>query len=213
METLQIPDGQEFNFFDSRIPKWSGWLASFVVDQQGNHAGVDGSSKSISNNLDLQLLLALRSKCSVIVTTGATARAEEYKSSRFAPIAFLTKNRNSLNDVPAVNSPGTHPNIFLDSKQVELNFLELSIELRKLGFEGFLFEGGPSVLNQLLSSDVPVQLVLSVVTSELSIDTAFVQAQPVQFLNRELSSEFNMTLVDDFIAGRNRITRWVKKAT
>lgn len=213
METLQIAEGQAFNVLTSRIPNWSGWLASIVVDERGNHVGADGNSKSISNELDLQLLLTLRSKCSIIVTTGATARAEAYRSSRFAPIAFLTKDRNSLTDVPAVKSPGTHPNIFLDSNQTEIDFGKIGSDLRDLGHNSFLFEGGPTALGKLLSSGVQAQLVLSVVSSEIPGETLLNDANPRKFLNQALPSEFQLELADDFSVGRNRVTRWVKQAS
>jgi len=213
LEKLHIAEGQAFKVLASRIPSWSGWLASIVVDESGNHVGTDGNSKSISNELDLQLLLALRSKCSVIVTTGATARAEAYRSSRFAPIAFLTKNRSSLIDVPAVKSPGTHQNIFLDSYQTALDFGKIGSDLQDLGHKSLLFEGGPSVLEQLLSSGVSVQLVLSVVGSETPGETFLNEANPRNFLNRDLTSEYQLELADDFSVGRNRVTRWLKQAS
>jgi riboflavin biosynthesis pyrimidine reductase len=147
------------------------------------------------------------------VTTGETARAESYRSSRFAPIVFLTKNRNSLTDVPAVNSPGSHSNIFLDSKSADLDFVEITSELRQRGFDSFLFEGGPTALQRLLASDLPLQLLLSVVYSELSTDESMAQVQPKAFLEKDLSRFFRMSLADDFIAGVNRTSRWVRQAS
>ena len=212
METLHVADGQAFNLFGLRLPAWTGWLASIVVDELGNHVGADGTSQSISNELDLQLLLALRSKCSVIVTTGATARAEGYKSSRFAPIAFLTRDKTSLADVPAVSSPGAHPNIFLESSSINLDFDELAKVLHQHGHDKFLFEGGPALLKNLLETNHPIQLVLSIVDGQKAGEANLHRLNPKHFLNRVLGNDYHLELADDFTVGDNRITRWVKRA-
>lgn len=211
MESLQIAEGQAFNVLGARIPNWSGWLASIVVDKFGNHVGADGTSKTIGNDLDLQLLMALRSKCSVIVTTGATARAEKYKSSRFAPIAFITKNQNSLSDVPAVKSVGTNPNIFLESSSDKIDFVEIETKLSHQGHASFLFEGGPSTLQQLVESGNQMQLVLSIIDGGQSAHDSADHKELQQALHRVLAKDSALELADDFIAGQNRITRWVKQ--
>jgi riboflavin biosynthesis pyrimidine reductase len=213
LESLQIAEGQAFNVLGARIPNWSGWLASIVVDEFGNHVGADGTSKTIANDLDLQLLMALRSKCSVIVTTGATARAEKYKSSRFAPIAFITKNQNSLSDVPAVISVGTNPNIFLESSSDIIDFVEFGTKLSRLGHTSFLFEGGPSTLQQLVDSGNPMQLVLSIINGGQSAHDAADHEDLQQVLYRVLAKDYALELADDFIVGPNRITRWVKQGS
>jgi hypothetical protein len=105
-----------------------------VVHLAGAHFGSDGTSKSISNNLDLALLMALRSKCSVIVTTGETARKEGYKSSRFAPLAFITMNPQSLDDLPAIKEPGSFANFFLKQTGPNLNFNDVTGQLKDKGF-------------------------------------------------------------------------------
>lgn len=213
METVHIAEGQAFNVISSRLPNWSGWLATLVVDADGNHVGADGTSKTVSNAIDLQLLLALRSKCSVIVTTGATARAERYKSSRFAPIAFLTKNRESLSEVPAIKSAGEYPNIYLEQGSADLDFHRIGDELRALGHETFLFEGGAATLHELLDSKDSVQLVLSIVNGENTEDSIVEENQAKKLLNRVLRNAYYLELADDFIVGRNRITRWVKPSS
>lgn len=204
MDSYQLETGQEFNFFASKIASWSGWLASLVVDIAGNTIGADGTSKTVGNHTDLQLLLALRAKASVIVTTGKTARAEGYKPSRFAPIAFITRNPDSLADVPAVARPGHFANIILSSSANQPNpFQEFDIELNTDG--PILFEGGVRTLTQLLQSDLPTQLVLSIANVPESLEIS-----PTELLSKALPFAPKLRLKDAFRAGPNVITHWSK---
>lgn len=199
--------GQEFNQFVENIPAWTGWLATLVSDEHGHLLGLDGNSKGIGNQLDLQLLIALRSKADVIVTTGKTARAESYKASRFAPLAFVTKSRVSLLELPAVLEPGVHENIFLEPLDGVQVFDWANEELSKKGYTSILFEGGSSSLESLWSSDLNLQLVFSIANCHAAddVDVATVLSKALPWLNTH-------ELADDFVLGPNRVTRWVKSA-
>ena len=199
--------GQEFNQFVENIPAWTGWLATLVSDEHGHLVGLDGNSKGIGNQLDLQFLLALRSRADVIVTTGKTARAESYKASRFAPLAFLTKTRASLSDLPAVLEPGAHENIFLEPLDGVQVFEWANEELTKKGYTSILFEGGSSSLESLWSSDLNIQLVFSIANCQEAedVDVATVISKALPWLNMH-------ELADDFVLAPNRVTRWVKSA-
>lgn len=154
------------NFTDKQL----GWRAAIVLNGSGEFVGADGSSKLISNESDLALLLELRSQSDVIVTTGKTARSEQYRSSKFAPIAFITRNSESLRNIPAFTVPGEFPNRILTSQKHNLDWLPEQI--RELGFSRPLFEGGPSSLNQLIESGLAIEIFAS--------STAPVQPQEVQ---------------------------------
>ncbi|MFM6971403.1 MAG: hypothetical protein ACKOWH_02290 [Rhodoluna sp.] len=147
-----------------------GWRAAIVLNANGEFIGRDGSSKSISNDSDRALLFELRSQSDVIVTTGKTARSEQYQSSKFAPIAFITRNPESLRNIPAFMVPGDFPNRILTSKNHDLNWLP--DQIRELGFSRPLFEGGPDSLNQLIDSGVAIEIFAS--------STAPVQPQETQ---------------------------------
>ena len=204
MQHLEIAPGQEFNAFCARLPEWRGWLASLVVDGAGNYTGPDGSSKSISNAVDLQLLLALRSKCQLIVTTGQTARAENYRSSNFAPIGFLTRNHDGLIHLPAFQNPGPFENIILDSQSTVVNFYKLEKELSDRGFRSLLFEGGISSLSQLIQTGKRCQLVFSISNrDDLDVSHATL------LLSKVIPTEHKPQLVDSFVSGPNLVTRWV----
>jgi riboflavin biosynthesis pyrimidine reductase len=186
-----------------------------VVNLEGAHFGSDGTSKSISNNLDLALLMALRSKSSVIVTTGETARKESYRSSRFAPLAFITKNPQSLADLPAIKEQGSFENIFLKQNGPNLNFNEITGQLKEMGFNSFLFEGGPSSLQLLLNSSESVKLVFSFTNTDASGRLAKRKWEPLEALSKalpEFGHASELSLEDDFEAGQNRVITWVKPA-
>lgn len=206
METFQVAEGQDFNFFAAKIPQWKGWLASLVMDAEGNAVGTDGTSKTVGNDTDLQLLLSLRAKADVIVTTGKTARAENYKASRFAPIAFITRHPESLATLPAVVNPGAFENIFLTSSSGDSSmFKGLDKELSERGFESVLFEGGASSLTELLTSELPVRLVLSIA----NVPQAY-QPSPRAILSKTLPTIGELKLEGQFRIANNLVLLWHK---
>ena len=209
METYTPASGQEFNFFAEKLSSWHGWLASLVVDSKGNTVGLDGTSKSVGNQTDLQLLIALRSKASLIVTTGETARSEQYRPSRFAPIAFITRDQYSLATVPAVASPGSFKNIFLSSpKPLSKAFIDFDNELSVAGFNSLLFEGGLESIAALLKSSLPLTLVLSIANVQ-----DFNQAKASELVNKILPEWSDPQLQEAFGVGLNVVTIWTKPAS
>lgn len=204
MDLLDPEVGQELNLLLQRIPKWSGWLASLVLDQSGSHKGPDDNSKSISNETDLKLLLSLRNLADEIITTGKTARAENYASSRYAPITFLTKDPDSLKETKAFQNPGQFPNKFFSTKSEETLFLELNERFVLEGAEALLYEGGPSLLPELISQIGKLNLVVTIANLE---DPASVS--PLAYLMRLGLGQTEQELQDDFCIGPNRVTRWL----
>jgi riboflavin biosynthesis pyrimidine reductase len=205
LRRIELVAGQEFNQFVENIPDWSGWLATLVSNEDGLLVGRDGNSKGIGNQVDLQLLMALRSKADVICTTGKTARAEAYKASRFAPLAFLTKSKESLKQIPALIEPGPHENIFLLPQDADNAFIWAAGELNAKGLTSVLFEGGPSSLRVLWSADLPIQLVFSIANCQ-KVD----EVDALEILGKALPWLKSPEIVDDIVIGPNRVTRWVK---
>jgi riboflavin biosynthesis pyrimidine reductase len=62
-----------------------------------NGTNLDASSDNSSNKLDRELLKFIRSQSDLIITTGKTARAENLKASKFAPMLILTTSSEDLN--------------------------------------------------------------------------------------------------------------------
>ena len=200
--------GQEFNFLSTKVPDWQGWLATLVIDSTGRYVGGDGTSKSVANQTDLQLLLALRAKAEVIVTTGATARAESYKASRFAPIAVITRDKESLAHLPLIEEPGAHETIFLSSNlQGRGAQNDFSRTLKSMGFTRFLFEGGPSMLAELFKAEAPVLLVLSIANLSPSEMSVLSNAALRNLLLKVLPTN-NLVLCEVYSVGQNVVSIW-----
>lgn len=203
MDNLQIESGQELNKILGRVPDWTGWLATFVINEAGESVGADGTSASLSNPTDLALLISLRTKADVIVTTGATARAEKYKASRLAPIAFLSRDPHSLLSIPAFTQLGPNKNILLKTKSETSAFLDSQEQLQGLGYQSFLFEGGRGSLNALLEQTGQIELVLNIANVQ---NPTAVKSQIG--LKKLFAQDYKAQLLDDFVAGENRVTHW-----
>lgn len=130
----------------------NGLTANFVLDSLGNFAGVTGSSRDISNELDRAHLIKLRSQCDAVLVGGATARGEGYKkSNRFETYVF-TKG---------ATAPGLHSLTFTNSIELAKIISDL---LEKHG--RLLSECGPMILNQLLALGLVDELFLTAVSKD-----------------------------------------------
>jgi hypothetical protein len=65
--------------------------ASLVADEHGSTISDQGNSSGLGNSSDLALLVALRRKSQVILTSGKTFRSDQYKFPKNADLAVLTK--------------------------------------------------------------------------------------------------------------------------
>ena len=77
--------------------------SSFVVGAEGSATSPDGTSKGLGNASDLELLKALRRNSNVVLTSGLTARLEEYRMPGTADLAIFTSHgvsELSLNPKP-----------------------------------------------------------------------------------------------------------------
>ena len=67
-----------------------------VCDEFGSTISDNGSSAGLGNATDLSLLIALRRQSQVIVTSGKTLRADDYRFPKFADLAVLTNSKVEL---------------------------------------------------------------------------------------------------------------------
>jgi len=203
VEYLEVQPGQEFNVLQDQFGDWNGWLCSYAVDDYGNTVGQTGTSSDLSSPFDLRLLKSLRSQADCIVTTGKTARIENYKASKFAPVAFLTRSPNSLNEIPAFEKPGEFENIVFSDFEDSTLFLDVKAALENLGFKRLLFEGGVSSLRALISQSSNLSLLASISNSKspASVDSA-------QALRGLIGDDIQATLVKDLVTDSNRVIEW-----
>ena len=66
--------------------------ASMVVDGAGSHIGPDGTSKSLGGESDFELLMLFRKRAGTVLTTGLTARSENYRLPSSSALAILTRS-------------------------------------------------------------------------------------------------------------------------
>jgi len=66
--------------------------ASLVVDEVGSHIGPDGTSKSLGGESDFELLMLFRKRAGTVLTTGLTARTENYRLPSSALLVILTRS-------------------------------------------------------------------------------------------------------------------------
>jgi riboflavin biosynthesis pyrimidine reductase len=114
----------------------NGWRVNFAIDSRGKSFGETGSSSDVSTDLDRQLLGKLRALSDVIVTSGKTARAEKYRSSKHAPIAIFTSS-GDLDAVPAIQGTQYFTPIVLTPRSRKESVEEAlsDVDVRVLTFE------------------------------------------------------------------------------
>ena len=125
--------------------------------------GLDGSSRSISNSTDRELIVWLRSISDVYVTGGNTARKEHYQTPVKGKLAVVS--RTKLGD----------PNqIWLNPPAEELLPAWTIGELRRLGYQRILLEVGPTLAKQFLEADCVDEFCLTITQGDLASAKAVV---------------------------------------
>lgn len=207
----------------------NGWRINFAIDASGTSFGENGSSIDISTELDRLLLGKLRSLADVIVTSGRTARAEKYRSSKHAPIAIFT-NTGDLDDVPAIQGTQYFTPLVLtpSSKTLEVEGglsdvdvhvlaydtpsdatawpASIASVLHREGFQSPILESGQSTLRQFLDKNVIEEVCLSVTYPA----TAAVSARELTVSNLEkiFGPMHGFKLANLFTDGESTFSRW-----
>lgn len=174
--------------------KLCGVRANFVVDSSGKFSGDSGSSRDLSNSVDLALLRHLRSLSEVIVTDAATARREGYQPSKWAPIEVWSKSGNF--EGVSLATGITH-RVVIDAEQ-ELKFLR-----QKYG--SVLLETGPTLTKVLAGLGLVDELKLTVVGSASMAEATKTALRVAKSLNLEFLAITKAQMVADtyfFTAGR-----------
>lgn len=131
---------------------WEGIRTNHVVTSLGSFTGPDGSSRSISSETDLELMLALRRKAEVLVVDAKTARLEGYrapKSNLMLVVASRSGNFEGLEELRQASS-----NVFFAcGKPVSENHIQtgenpwasISEFFDQMGKHSLLVEAGPTL--------------------------------------------------------------------
>jgi len=124
-------------------PNWSllgdlgDLTASLVVDESGSPVSASGTSRGLGNETDFALLMHLRRRSEVVLTSGLTARLEEYRMPSSADLAILSR------------SSGYYPAEQAERKLVQLGpnprgYLGAITALQELGYNRIQTEFGPT---------------------------------------------------------------------
>jgi riboflavin biosynthesis pyrimidine reductase len=113
--------------------------ASLVVDEGGNSITAEGNSRGIGNANDLEFLLWLRTRSQIVLTSGITAEAENYKYPAKSDLAILSNsNRNyprleqSLDKVRFISNTSFSEAV---RKLQEQGFERIQTEFGETGFQ------------------------------------------------------------------------------
>lgn len=153
--------------------------ASLVCDESGNTISSDGSSTGLGNETDLALLVAMRRQAQVIVTSGKTLRADNYRFPKFADLAVLTNQK-----VDIVVPEGQK--LIVSSSGYEQMIQDLSHS----GYTKMHVEHGVAGIKELIARNVLDALLLS-----------SKQRSGVEVLSRELNVSPIIIQLDDLYVG------------
>lgn len=130
---------------------------TMVIDCKANSVGVDGTSKLLSSDADRAVLLHLRKISGLIVTDLATAKAENYRPSKFTDIEVWSKSGN-FGEFQKREPTGDNKGLRL----VHTPSLPLAVKRAKLLSPNLLFETGPTVSAMLASENLIDEFCLTV---------------------------------------------------
>ncbi|MEY4275598.1 MAG: hypothetical protein RIS26_61 [Actinomycetota bacterium] len=136
-----------------------------VISGSGYTRDVSGSSRGISNDLDRKLIGHLRAISDVVVTGGATARAENYTKPKSAELAIITRKVNVVEESIKLSPPA---DALLGTWTIN--------QLHEHGFSKILLETGPSLSREFLTADLVDEICLTVTNGTLDSALEFLSS-------------------------------------
>ncbi len=138
----------------------------------------DQHSDLASNDIDRQILKHIRSVSDLVVTTGATARAEKLKGSKVAPLLIVTSSNEPLG-IPAVNTDSEKSvyitqkldTDYLNPKAMAVGTLGTSITdfvvsfNKSNNFRSVVLESGLTVASEFVKANLISEICLTVTGS------------------------------------------------
>lgn len=136
----ELANAQDVASLANSYGSWVGVRSNHVIDSNGRFSGDDGSSRSISNDEDRELLIALRTKADLIVVDAATARLEQYRAPKFKSALAIFSSSGDFTNIPAVEDSEVPIYLFtgIASPLRAANPNAIVIPVTEAPFEGFL---------------------------------------------------------------------------
>ncbi len=132
-----------------------GVRANLVANTRGDFSGKGGSSRDLSNQTDREVLIRLRALADVIVTDGATAAAENYQPTKWAPIQVWSQSGNFRG---LLEKNGM--------QLVQISDPAKALERLLTEYQSVLLETGPTVTRLLAAHECIDQLKLTLVAAD-----------------------------------------------
>lgn len=155
--------------------------ASLVVDEFGRAISNSGSSKGLGNQTDLALLKWFRARSQVVLTSGKTAEAENYRLPSQARLAIFSRTERTYVSLADTKSQV----IFLNNLGSYAQALDA---LHTAGYQKIHCEFGPSGFIELLCHGRVDGFVSSTETAgvERFAQANHLSLQPVQLVGGDL---------------------------
>lgn len=142
-------------------PPITGLRINYLISATGT---TSATSHDITNSIDRYFLKAIRAASELIITTGKTARAENLRASRFAPLAILTNRPDEL-QIPATQIDSQLPVLIASHNKLSIDYQNTAVKFLQLNSH----ETAPSVqeiIDHVASSKTLVETGL-IVSAEL----------------------------------------------
>ncbi len=158
------------------------WLRiNLIASVDGNAAGPDGTSNSLTNRTDRRILGAIRRSADLVLVGASSVRKEGYFLPRSAPLAIVTSSGNlSGHQIPSDLEEGRVivlcPPEAREALRRSLGDRLVTVitlagphldpdgmmgALRERGYNSIVCEGGPTVASRLLDADLVDEVCLS----------------------------------------------------
>jgi hypothetical protein len=153
-------------------PRVDGFRLNYVISVTERN---NSDSSLSTNEVDRTILRFIRSQSDLIVTTGLTARAENLRASKFAPMLIITSSNEELG-IPAVKEESEYPvyttqalgTYYRNSKALAIGRAGstvgafLSLLVRANNFKAVALETGLTVSKALIEEKLVSEICLSV---------------------------------------------------
>jgi hypothetical protein len=157
--------------------------ANLVQGEGGVFVDSQGSSRGISNPLDLARLLELRALCDIVVTDGETARLEKYRVPQACDLGVITRFGYSP-------EPSSSTKKYIELKTGPGNAVR---ELLAQGYKRILLEVGPTVLTALIAEGLVDELCLTN-TKDSKPDLSLLDVAKAQLVFQEHQGDTGFTI-------------------
>ena len=189
--------------YESLKPNWV--RANMIISQDGHFVGPSDSSRDLTNESDLKLLLLLRALSDVVLVGATTARIEQYRQPKARPeFAFLDRTPPRLAIVSASLDFNLAAPMFAGGKEksiiLNVGTNRASEELMEIA----------DVINLDLGDDSPVEFATKVTQAlaDLGLSKITCEGGPsllAQLLRAKAVDEYDLTISPVTIGG---IPQW-----